>query len=304
MLIQEKIRQTNFSDAEQNVINYILNRPQSLNLTIKEVAEAAFVHPSTLIRIAKKLDFTGWLEFKTAFSKEQDYLTHHFQTVDANLPFAPKDGLLRIASKLAQLEQTTISDTLSLLQHDALKKAKELLLSARITRIFGNNANTLIAQDFAVKMNRIGKIVTTSQIQGETAYEAYNLTPSDAAILISYTGENKMILQTTHILSQQHVPIIAITSIGDNSLMQLATCTLQMTTRERLYSKIGNFTTNLSITYLLDVLYSVVFAENYQQELDHLIKIGQQIDHRQISSTIMAEKKQPPVQIHDSFTPN
>lgn len=304
MLIQEKIRQTNFSTAEQNVIDYILNRPQSLNLTIKEVAEAVYVHPSTLIRIAKKLDFNGWLEFKIAFVKEQEYLTHHFQTVDANLPFTPTDGLMRIASKLAQLEQTTISDTLSLLQHDSLKKAKELLLGARLTRIFGNNANTLIAQDFAVKMNRIGKIVTTSQIQGETAYEAYNLTINDIAILISYTGENKMILQTANILIQQQVPFIAITSIGDNSLTKLATCVLQMTTRERLYSKIGNFTTNLSITYLLDVLYSIVFAENYQQELDHLIKIGQKIDHRQISSTIMAEKKQPPVQIHDSFTPN
>lgn len=304
MLIQEKIRQTSFSDAEQNVVAFILKRPQSLNLTIKEVAEATFVHPSTLIRIAKKLDFKGWVEFKNAFLKEQDYLTHHFQTVDANLPFTPNDGLLRIASKLAQLEQTTISDTLSLIQHDSLKMAKDLLLKARITRIFGNNANTLIAQDFAVKMNRIGKIVTTSQIQGETAYEAYNLTKNDTAILISYTGENSTILQTAKILAAQEVPFIAITSIGDNSLMEIATCTLQMTTRERLYSKIGNFTTNLSITYLLDVLYSVVFAENYQQELEHLIKIGQQIDHRKISSTIMSEKNQVPVQIHDSFTPN
>ncbi|TQB28912.1 MurR/RpiR family transcriptional regulator, partial [Enterococcus faecium] len=60
-------------------------------------------------------------------------------------------------------------------------------------------------------------------------------------------------------------------------------------TRERLYSKISNFTINTSICYLLDVLYSCIFAEEYQKNLNHLIKIVQKVDDRPISSSIMEE---------------
>lgn len=65
---------------------------------------------------------------------------------------------------------------------------------------------------------------------------------------------------------------------------------LRLTTRERLYSKISSFTINTSISYLLDVLYSCVFAEHYRENLDYLIEVGQKVDTRQISSSIMKEE--------------
>ena len=80
-------------------------------------------------------------------------------------------------------------------------------------------------------------------------------------ILISYTGENNVILRTAEILKQNHVPILALTSIGDSTLSSMSTAALRLTTRERLYSKIGNFTINTSICYLLDVLYSCVLQK-------------------------------------------
>lgn len=58
MLVSEKIKQTDFSTAESAVITYILNHSENLaDKTIKEIAQATFVHPSTLIRIAKKIRF-------------------------------------------------------------------------------------------------------------------------------------------------------------------------------------------------------------------------------------------------------
>ncbi len=59
---------------------------------------------------------------------------------------------MTIAKKLAKLEQTTIEDTLSLIHHDELQKAKQSLLNASHIKIFASNANTLISQDFVLKM--------------------------------------------------------------------------------------------------------------------------------------------------------
>lgn len=305
MLLTEKMKQTDFSNAETALVGYILDKGTTIeSMTIKEIAEANYVHPSTLIRVAKKLGYNGWLELRNEFLAEQTYLQTYFEDVDANFPFQNNDGLMTIANKIASLERTTIDDTLSLLNHDDLQKAKQLLLNAKQIKIFGSNANLLISQDFALKMRRIQKNVVMNQTMGEAAYEAFNSQEDTCAILISYTGENSHILQVAKILQKQNIPIIALTSIGDNTLGSLSQAVLRMTTRERLYTKIANFTINSSICYLLDVLYSCVFAEDYQKNLNHLITISELVDKRKTSSAIMAESPESMIQITESFLPN
>ena len=72
MLLSEKMKQTNFSNAETALVTYILEKGTAIeSMTIKEIAEANFVHPSTLIRVAKKLGYKGWLELRTEFLAEQ-----------------------------------------------------------------------------------------------------------------------------------------------------------------------------------------------------------------------------------------
>ena len=305
MLLSEKMKQTDFSNAESALVEYILVKGTAIEpLTIKEIAEANYVHPSTLIRVAKKLGYKGWLELREEFLAEQTYLQTYFEDVDANFPFQTNDGLMTIANKIASLERTTIDDTLSLLNHDDLQKAKQLLLNAKQIKIFGSNANLLISQDFALKMRRIQKNVVMSQTMGEDAYEAFNSQEDTCAILISYTGENGFIMQIAKILQKQNIPIIALTSIGENTLASFSQSVLRMTTRERLYSKIGNFTINSSICYLLDVLYSCVFAENYQKNLNHLIEVSELVDKRKTSSAIMAESPESLIHFTESFRPN
>ena len=65
MLLQEKIKQTAFSPSESVVVEFIQTHEHQLNdLTIQQIAKICYVHPSTLIRIAKKLGFSGWLKPK------------------------------------------------------------------------------------------------------------------------------------------------------------------------------------------------------------------------------------------------
>ena len=91
------------------------------------------------------------------------------------------------------------------------------------------------------------------------------------------------------ILKHKEAPIISLTSIGDNKISQMSDCRLNITTREKLYSKIGNFTSNTSIIYLLNLLYAIVFAKDYDENLDHIITDGKQFDQRTTSVDIMRE---------------
>lgn len=291
MLLREQLESYSFSPAERTAVDFLLRFPDQIeNLTIQELAIKTYTQPSTLVRIAKKMEYKGWKDFKKAYLEEWIYLSKTFQQVDANLPFQKNDSLMEIAGKVTSLEKSTIDDLYSLLRYDSLLKAKELLLKAPYIRVFAQNANLLIANDFALKMNRIGKNVILSSIKGEEGYEAYNMPENSCGILISYSGENRSLTRVNDILQKRKIPTIGITSIGENQLSKKCDCVLPITTREKLYSKVGNFTTNISIILLLDILYSIVFAEEYDANFEHIRRIGELIDKRQIDTFIMKEK--------------
>ena len=290
MLIREELKSYDFSSAEAVAVDYILSKPDQIDhLTIKELAEMTFTQPSTIVRIAKKLGYSGWVDFKRAYLAEHRYLVSNFTTVDANFPFTSKDNIMTIAKKVSSLEKSTIDDLVSLLHHDQLAKSRQLLIEASHISVFGQNANILIAQDFALKMRRIGKFVSLVTTTGEELYEAYNLPQTACAILISYSGETNLVLSVNRILKSRGVKTLAITSIGNNTLSKEASLFLPITTREKFYSKIANFTTNISMTVLLDILYSLVFSKKYDDNMAHLKTTGEVVDNRKSSTGIMSE---------------
>ena len=101
MLIRERLENFDFSNSEQKIVTYILEKKAAIEeMTTKEIAEATYTSPSTLVRIAHKMNFSGWSDLKEAFLKEEEYLQKHFSEINANLPFQRNDTILSIAVKL------------------------------------------------------------------------------------------------------------------------------------------------------------------------------------------------------------
>lgn len=266
MLIKERFEQYDFSNSEKAIIDFILEKKNEIrHMTTKEIAQATFTSPSTLIRIAHKMNFKGWNELKDAYLNELTYLETHFCGIDANYPFSEKDNIMTIANKIAQLKKETIEDTLSLITHDELQKAVQIISRASYVNVFAVSNNLLISQEFKHNMNRIGKKVDINYLQGEPVHTAYNADPSSCAIIISYSGETPILKNVANALRAKNIPIIGITNIGTNTLARLSTVVLKITTREKQYSKIATFSTDEAITFLLDVIYSCIFSENYKE---------------------------------------
>lgn len=279
-----------FSSSESEIIIYLFKQRENIkDKTIKQISKETYTHPSTLIRIAKKLGYSGWVELKNSFLGEIEYLNSHFSSIDANYPFDDRDSIMTVANKMALLNQTTISDTLSLLNHDDLQRATNMLDEAAHIKVFSMYHNLLICHDFKSKMNRIGKHVSLCTV--DPHFEAVNSNTETCAIVISYSGESEDIVGLLPFLKRKKVPVIALTSIGENTLTKYADCILRITTREKLYSKIGSFSSNESICFLLDLLYACVFSEDYKNNLEYKIRISKYFDHRKSSNKVMQEVK-------------
>ena len=291
MLLQERMKIYPFSNSERIIIHYILEKQELIeDYSTKMIADETYTSPSTLIRISKKLGFQGFNDFKKAYIQEVHYLNKHFQDIDSNLPFTNQDTIMNIASKIVNLHIESANDTLSLFHHDTLQKAVQILNRSQEVRIFAISNLVYVAEEFVFKLNRIQKKAQISIVQDLMFHDAAMMTPNECAICISYSGETPHMLQVVKTLKENHIPIIAITSIGRNRLSDLSDVTLNITTREKSFSKIAGFSSLESISIILDVLYSCLFSLNYQANLDYKLRMSHRIETtRSIDNEIIYE---------------
>lgn len=273
MLIIDKLQnQKCMTVAEAGIASYLVANGRDLKrYSTRDLADATYTSAATVIRLCKKLGFSGFNEFKDRFLEEQRFLEQREDAVDANFPFTKEDNAMRMANRIAQLHAQTIEDTMSLLHYRDLQKATRLLQRCRRVHIFSFGTTLNQAESFREKMLKIGRRVSISNNLNYQLYEARCLTPDDLAIAISYSGETAKILLVAQACQERHVPILALTSYGDNSLTSYADCKLSLSSKERLFENTADFSTHVSVNLLLDILYSSVFLldydNNYQRKL-------------------------------------
>ncbi|MCH1939728.1 MurR/RpiR family transcriptional regulator [Holdemania massiliensis] len=266
MLIEDRLKNEDFSYNEELIIQYILDQKSAIRtMTMRDIANATFTSPATMSRIAHKLNYSGWETLKADYLKELEYLESQVSEIDANQPFNKEDSLLTIATKISVLKKESIDDTLSLIKQDDLRKSVNILEKADLIHIFGVRQNALIAQSFKHNLMQIQKHAEIHSIQGQMMFDAYQARSSSCAIILSYSGETRTLVQCAKYLKEHQVPIISITSIGNSTISSLSSCNLRICTREKQFSKIASFSTDVSIIYLLEVLYSCLFTQNYDK---------------------------------------
>ena len=275
MLLLEALNHTDgLSDGHRAIAEWLLeHRNEARSMTTKQIARATFTSPAAVVRLAKKLGYDGFEELRRELTEETLYLNQHFRGVDANRPLSAGDSMMTVAAKVASLARETANDTLSLMDEESLTRAVDLIEKSRAIHLAAVSFPLLYGQDFQLKMRRIGKPVLAVTLPGEQLFAEHIATPDDCALVVSYSGTTPATLDLARMFHRRGTPIIALTSMGTNPLRELADVTLTLTTRERLYSKVAGFTSEISIKLTLDTLYACYFSRHldaFQQMKDEI----------------------------------
>lgn len=287
MFLFQKIEETmmKYTDARHAVGEFILREPETLyQYTVSEIAEKTFTSKATVVRFAKAMGYDGWKEFMKDYVAEVKYQKAHQNTVDFNMPFQPGDSEDIIIENIKKLQIESIRETADLMKKETLQKAADCLIKAEQIVIFCNSPNTYLGELFKRKLITIGKHAVVP-VGGESGIVAASLGPQDCALIISYSGNSvsQNPVNRIGILKKNHVPIIGITSGGDNYMRKNLDCIFTMATRERLYTKIANYSTEESLNYILNVLFSCCFAREYKQNFDFKIKNSRRLEQERIT---------------------
>lgn len=283
-LIQHE--QRNGVGSSQSIAKFLMENYKHIeNYTMEAVAVETYTSKSTLVRFSQKLGYSGWREL--VFELEH-FVVNDRKTlgvdIDVNMPFTKESSSQDIIDSIQNLEVQTIKETAEMLSTNELIEAAEYINNADKIVIFGLSPNSYYGEIFKRQMITIGKLVIVSSA-GENGIYGGTLTSNDVAIVISYSGNSldNDPLKVIPILKESNVPIIGMTSVGNNYLRNSSDIVLTMSSHERLYTKVGTFATGTSVSYLLNVLYSQVFQLNYQKNLDYKVNRSKTLEESRAS---------------------
>nr|MCR4950488.1 SIS domain-containing protein [Solobacterium sp.] len=186
--------------------------------------------------------------------------------IDANIPFHKEDSIREIASRLEKLTAESMKEARALITSSSedFTKACNYLMKAENIVIFGVGDAYLAGLAFQARMMRAGfNHFLSSPVYGEQRHLAQTLTRNDCGILLSFSGVTESTVDCARILKKNHVPSIALTSIRQGELVDLAGVTLFLPDREKKFRRYANFSSHACMEYYLNVLYSYYFTRKY-----------------------------------------
>lgn len=275
MFLFQKVEETTmkYTDARHAVGEFIIREQGNLHkYTIGDIAERTYTSKATVTRFAKAMGYDGWREFMKDYIEEVRHENAHKSEIDWNFPFTEDDSDESIIENLRKLQIESINETADLINKDVLNQAVSYLRAAKRIVIFGASPNIYFGELMRRNLLSIGKVASIA-IPGESGITAASMTEEDCAILVSYSGNNpaKDPMDKISVLRRNRVNMIGITSGGDNYMRRHISCVFSMASRERLYTKIGNFSSEQSLQYIMNVLFSCLFARDYRKNKNYKI---------------------------------
>lgn len=264
--LQEYNSQAN--GAEKNLIRYLLEYPEeTVKLSIHKLAEQTYTSASTIIRLCKKLGFSGYKEMIASLNYENALRSE--QRKDISTEIGKDDSLEDIVDKVTYRSIQALEDTRKLVDAEELRQCVEILEQAGTIGLFGIGSSLLAARDMYLKFLRLSKSCICNDDLHSQIVCARNMNSGDAAIIFSYSGLTKEMVTCASILKEKNVPIIAVTRFGENKLTELADYKLYVSANELLVRTAAT-ASRISQLNIIDILFTAYVKNNYEKYITRL----------------------------------
>ena len=257
--------------AEQQLAQTVLALGDRLQgQSIKDLADMAAVSIASVHRFCKKLGVSGFKELKVACARASANRSALTEPVDINFPFEAHETARDIVPRFRSLYKTTIVDTLEVLDLDALDRAARVIANAAHVDIFTHSHNVHPAQMFEERLLSAGKSVSCPLTWEREIRLALGTGPGHVALVISYSGLSAQIGRLLPVLQKRKVPVVFIGSPAVRKRHPGLAEYLFVSDRENLQNRITQFASHLAVQFVLDTLYSCIFALDYSENMAFL----------------------------------
>ncbi|MGL3608492.1 MurR/RpiR family transcriptional regulator [Rhizobium sp. G187] len=224
---------------------------------LKEIAEEAGVSEAMVVKIAKKLGFSGYRDFRSAVSQYSQ-----LPTAEMHQELSIEDTSREIIQKVFRTSINALEETLAIIDMDAFDRAADLVNQSGQRDFYGVGGSAQIARDVAHKFLRIGIRANVQDDSHMMLMSAALLGPSDVAIGFSHSGNTTAVIEAIQLARRNGARTIAITNYNSSALAQMADIVLCSTAQgSPLMGE--NAAARIAQLNILDALFVAVAQRNY-----------------------------------------
>ena len=215
---QVRMRLPTLTPLEGKVANHILaHKDIGATMSLRDVATAAGVSDAMVVKVAKKLGFAGFRDFRQALI---DY--NNSDTAGLYSEIANTDTSAEIIQKVFCTAMQALEETFAILDIKAFEGAADALHSARQRDFYGIGGSAQIARDVAHKFLRIGLRVSVFDDAHMMMMSASLLGPGDVAVAFSHSGATTAVLEPLDLARKNGARTIAVTNYADSPTARAA----------------------------------------------------------------------------------
>lgn len=249
-------------ETERKVAEYILQHPTKVvQMPVSKIAEEVGFSEATIVRFCKKIGYTGLLNLKTDLKREL------LEESDVTLPESPDifldDSRNEVAQKIAMTVDTSIKETIGLMDMKVLNPVVERFLTAKRILFVGFGASGLSAMEARDRMNRIG-IDSEAYIDRFTmTLKLANLKEDDLVVAFSHSGETPEVVNAFRLASKVGAQRLAITHCPHSPLTELAD-TFLLTSGSAGPHQGDSIATRISQLFMIEFLCTEITRHNFR----------------------------------------
>lgn len=267
------------TSSEKEIINYILNNyNEVIRYDVRTLAEKTFSSASTIVRLCKKLGFSGFSEMKNALIYEVALTESNKKQLNKSV--GDTHNVQDTIEMILQKTQTSLTNTSKLQNEDDILEVIDMIERSGSINLFGMGSSLLAARDMKQKFLRVGKVLNIDDDWHTQYLFAKNSDSNTLAIIFSYSGNTKEIIECVKVLKQNSAKIVSITGFLNSYVAKNSDIVLQVAPSE-VIPRTGAFSSRISQLHIIDILYNIYINRHYEKSIEKLSNnfIGKEDDN-------------------------
>jgi len=254
------MRMPHLTPLEARVVDSITGRTDlAEDTSLKTVASDTGVSEPMIVKIAKKLGFSGFRDFRSALIGY-----NHSDTAGLYSEISPDDSPRAIVEKVFRTSIQALEETLAILDVAAFERAATMLHGAANLDFYGIGGSAQIARDAAHKFLRIGIRVNVYDDVHMMLMSAAVLGPDDVVLAFSHAGKTRAVLEPLALARENGARTIAITNYADSPIASIVDVVLCSTAQGS--PLLGeNAAARIAQLNILDALFVVIAQRNAEK---------------------------------------
>ena len=268
----------NATESEKEVLRFLISRTrEAIEMDIHTPAKTCYCSAATIVRICKKNGFSGFKELKIALANDLNFSK---QLIQAELTSSTEEKIPNIVVNALNANITAIQNVYNLLDFEELNRIVMLLAASKYIYLYGIGASFLVAKDFQQKFERVNKRTFLYEDIHLQLVSSTNLEKDDVAIIVSYSGLTKEMVEIAKNIKMCGGKIIALTKYGTSKLSSMSDYNLFVPTLEKPL-RVGASSSRVSQLSVVDIVYNTYISLEKDKSMEKILASNKLLEKKE-----------------------